>query len=336
MAIVKSIFSNFLAFLLAAIMTAIPYKGVELPIIKTLDDDCRLNVELISDVHITSNEFIRQGFLKSGLKNLNKSISKIDAVVVDGDITNYADEASLAKYFEITDNFSPVPVITVAGNHDAGHAGDRDVTNITREQALQNFINYRNKYMDRDDRVNYFSTEINGYKFIILGDEVIDGGHWDAISMTEEQLKFLDSELADGTRGGRPVFVFCHWPIANTNGENVVWPDSGISKEEYDLQSILERYRNVFYISGHMHSGIKATVIKDWFGLSNAEQINGVNYITLPTYGIVNMFGSPWPCGGSQLEVYKDEVVVRPRNFLTNKWYKNAEVHFALAPVEDD
>ena len=330
MAIVQSIFFNFLAFLLSIIVTAVPYAGFKAPVIKTLSDDCLLNVEMLSDTHLEEKELFRQGFLKLALKNFSRAKSPVDAVLVAGDITNYGDEPTLAKYFDIIEKYSPAPVITAAGNHDIGHVGDRDVTNITREEALANFIRYRNGNTGRNDTVNYYSTEINGFKFIILGDEVIDGGHWDDISMSPEQLQFLDRELADGTKDGKPVFVCSHWPIKGINGEQTIWAGSGVDPEDYDIQSILEKYKNVFYISGHMHAGIKAKAIEKWYGLSNAEQVNGVTYLNLPTFGIINMFGTPWSGTGAQLEVYENEVVFRPRNLLTNKWFVNAEYHFDI------
>lgn len=330
MAVVKSIFSNFLAFLLSFIVTAVPYAGIKAPVIKTLKEDCLLNMEMISDTHIEEKELFRQAFLRRGLKNISRAKSPVDVLVVDGDITNYADEPSLAKYYDIINEHSSVPVITVAGNHDIGHAGDRDKTTISREEAMENFIRYRNEYTGRNDKVNYYSTEVNGFKFIILGDEVIDGGHWDAISMTQEQLDFLDRELAAGTKSGKPVFVFSHWPMDGINGEDTIWDGSSIDLDEYDIKSILEKYNNVFYISGHMHAGIKAKAVEKMYGLTNAEQVNGVTYINLPTFGIINMFGTPWSGTGAQLEVYENEVVFRPRNFITNKWFVNAEYHFDL------
>lgn len=330
MAVVNAIFSNFLAFLMAFFMTTIPYKGIAMPVLDTEKNDCRLNIEMLSDTHLESNGAFRQFFLKQGLKNLEKSKAPIDAVVITGDLTNYADEPALKEYFELVTEYSPAPVISVGGNHDIGHAGDRDVTDITREQAMANLIAYRNQYMGRDDKVNYFSMEVNGYKFIVLGDEVIDGGHWDAISMSEEQLNFLDSELADGTKDGKPAFVCCHWPICNINGENTIWPESGIDQNEYNIQAIMEKYKNVYYISGHMHTGFKSEYIDDKYGLSNAEVVNGVTYLNLPTYGIINSFGLFWSGTGAQLEVYDDEVIFRPRNFITGNWYVNSEYHFNI------
>jgi len=85
----------------------------------------------------------------------------IDVMVVDGDITNYADEPSLAYYYELINEYSPVPVITVAGNHDIGHAGDRDVTDISREEAMANFIRYSNEYYGTDHEHNYYSRDVS-------------------------------------------------------------------------------------------------------------------------------------------------------------------------------
>ena len=106
MTVVNAIFSNFLAFLMAIFMTIVPYKGVEMPVINTAKNDCRLNVEMLSDTHIEQKEFIRQLFLNTGLRNISNAKCDVDAVVVAGDITNYADEASLAKYYEIIKRYS--------------------------------------------------------------------------------------------------------------------------------------------------------------------------------------------------------------------------------------
>lgn len=323
MSVVNAIFSNFCAFLMSIILTVIPYAGFELPIINTVNDDCRLNIELISDIHIEEKELGRQLLLKTALKNISNAKADVDAVVVSGDLTNYADEASLAKYYEIISKYSPVPVITAAGNHDIGHARDEKTSKITQLEAKANFIRYNNEYMNMQNTESYYSYEINGYKFIVLGDDCIDG-HWDAADISPEQIEFLDAELADGTKDGNPVFVVCHWPMDNINGQDTIWPDSGIDLEDNDIKSVMEKYNNVFYISGHMHAGIKSTAVDEKYGLSNVEQVNGVTYINLPTFGIINMFGDPISGTGMQLEVYDESVVIRPRNFITNKWYTNS------------
>ncbi len=322
MAVFTSIMNNFTTFIMAIILTVIPYAGFELPIIDNYEDDCQLTVEMVSDVHIEQNELFRQFFMISGLNNINNACADVDAVIVAGDITNYADEPSLAKYYDIIEKYSDVPVITAAGNHDIGHVGDRDVTDISREEAKANFIRYNNEYMGTDFDTTYFVTVINGYKFIVLGDDVINGGHWDAMDISAEQMAFLDRELASAN--GEPVFVVCHWPVDGKNGQEIIYPDGEIDLAVNDVKSVMEKYQNVFYISGHIHGGIKSTLAAEYCEMANVEQENGVTYVSLPTYGIVNSFGYPWSGTGIQMEVYEEKVVFRPRNFITNAWFTNS------------
>lgn len=222
MTVVNAIFSNFFAFLMCIIMTAFPYAGVELPVIDNTNADCRLNVQMISDTHIEKNEAFRQSFLRTGLRNISNTGCDVDALLIDCDITNYADEASLAKYFEIIEKYSFVPVISVAGNHDIGHAGDRNVTDISREEAKANFVRYRNENMGIESTESYYSCELNGYKFIVIGDDCVNGGHFDAMDISPEQMLFLDRELSEGTKNGNPVFVCCHWPVDEINGQATI------------------------------------------------------------------------------------------------------------------
>ena len=169
MSVAQSIFANLGAFLMAIIMTWIPYAGIELPIIDDKKEGSLLTAELISDTHIEMTEYLRPEFLKAGFRNMKYAKNDIDVMVVAGDLTNYADEPSLAYYYELIRK-SPVPVITAAGNHDIGHVGDRDVTNITREEALANVIRYANEYYGTNYEHNYYSRDVEGYKFIVLGD----------------------------------------------------------------------------------------------------------------------------------------------------------------------
>lgn len=329
MAVFQSIISNFGTFLMAIILTILPYEGLELPLIYNQEEGCLMTVELISDTHVEENELIRQLMLTSSLTNLRFAHNEVDGVVVAGDITNYADEPSLAKYYGLIEKYSPVPVITAAGNHDIGHVGDRDVTDITREEAKANFIRYNNEYMGTQNENTWYTAEINGYKFIVLGDDVIDGGHWDAMDISPKQMAFLDSELASAD--GEPVFVVCHWAVDGKNGQEIVYPDSGIELDRNDIKSVMEKYENVFYISGHIHGGIKSTLAADLAGFSNVEKENGVTYVSLPTFGIINSFGYPWAGTGMQMEVYESKVIFRPRNMVTNAWFTNAVYTINLA-----
>ena len=87
------------------------------------------------------------------------------------------------------------------------------------------------------------------------------------------------------------------------------------------VKATLQKYDNVFYISGHMHEGINGELTRRVLGFCCVETVDGVNCISLPTYLIVNRYGLPGNGLGFQMEVYSDRVVFRARNFITSKWY---------------
>ena len=323
MAHIRRILQHFGAFVMSVILTLLPSAGIVLPTIETKYDDCLLNVPMLSDTHIEYWEPFRQGFLRCGLRNLRASRSRIDAVLLDGDLTNYGDVQSMDSVYAICEKYRVADtMLLVNGNHDIGHVEDRDHNDV-RADLIARYNAFAGTQYDKI----YYSTVVNGYTFVVLCDK---GDRWDYCKISETQLAFLDAELARGTADGKPVFVCCHWPIEGTHSEDVVWPDSGLDLEGQDVQAVLEKYKNVFYISGHMHAGIKSRAVEERYGLSSAEQKNGVTYLNLPTYGLVNWFGYPWSGTGAHLEVYADKVLFRPRSFLTGHWFVNSEYTFEL------
>ena len=240
---VRNILIKVTALIMTVILTAIPYAGKESREISNKKEGCLLNVQLISDAHVEENDVLRSKFLVKALENIVAAQENvdIDLLLVGGDITNYADEPSLAKYYDIIKKYPSLSVITVAGNHDIGHVGDKGVTDITRKEALANFIRYSNDYYGKDFEHNYYSLDVNGYRFIVLGDEVIDGGHWDSVEFSDEQIDFLDKELADGTKEGRPVFVCCHWPVDGINGQAFIQDGEEFNLSSERIKTVMEK-----------------------------------------------------------------------------------------------
>lgn len=316
-----------LSFLMSIFITIIPYTGFSSPNFKAKNpDEIRLNAALVSDVHFEPSVPLRKAFLKTAIYNLKNGETKTDLMIAAGDITNYADYESLISYYETVADSANFPVITAAGNHDIGHAGDRDVVSYSREEAMEYFIYYHNLYTGDNIDKTYWSQTVKGYKFIVLGDEVINGGRWDAVTMSTEQIEWLDREL--DSANGQPVFVICHWPGDSTTGEDIIWDGSGVDFEANPIKDILESHKNVVFISGHMHGGIRATVIGSLFDMPMAEKVNGVIYLNLPTFGIINQYGIPWSGMGAMMEVYDSSLNFRPVNFLTGRWYSNSAYSF--------
>ena len=79
-------------------------------------------------------------------------------------------------------------------------------------------------------------------------------------------------------------------------------------------EAVLEKYKNVFYINGHLHDGVYENSLE----VLNEE--NGVYSINLPAYGRENDYGEFLQDGlGTYVEVYDDEVIFTARDFKAGK-----------------
>lgn len=307
-----------LSFLLALIMTLVPFVGRE----AKEPDEVLLNVSIISDTHLDARLPGGKLNLEFGLRDMNKFDN--DAIVHVGDITNYGDEASVKYFYDIMrDNCDAENWVVATGNHEIGHPEE-----FTNEEARQNFIKYHNEYTGQGIENAYYSVDVDGYTFIVLCDQSED--NWDSCDIYEDQIAFLDAELARGTAEGKPVFVVCHVPVEGANGQDIIYEDGGLDEYSDAVKNTMEKYKNVFFISGHVHTGINGYISKALFDISCVETENGVTYVNLPTYGIVNRYGIPWNGMGFQMEVYEDEVIFRARKFNTSRWYGFYEFNIDL------
>ena len=301
--------TQIISFLLSLIMTLTPFIGRE----AKNPDEALLNVSIISDTHLDARFPGGKLNLEFGLRDMNKFDN--DAVIVAGDLTNYGDEASVKYFYDIMKNTCDADNWIVAtGNHEIGHPEE-----FTNEEARQNFIKYHNEYTGQNIENAYYSIDVEGYTFIVLCDQSED--NWDSCDIYDDQIAFLDAELARGTAEGKPAFVVCHVPVEGANGQDIIYEDGGLDEYSDAVKTTMEKYENVFFISGHVHTGINGHISKELFDISCVESENGVTYVNLPTYGIVNRYGIPWNGMGFQMEVYEDEVIFRARKFNTSRWY---------------
>ena len=311
--------------IIAALMAALPVVSPLAPSgFKAKEEGILLNASIISDAHLDVAFSPLAWFMGIGLRDMARSQTPVDVVIVSGDLTNYGDEESIDQFFSTLDKNWDGDVVISMGNHDIGHVEDK-----THEEARQYFVDKFNAHTGLGIEKSYYSTLINGYKFIILTDESEDS--WDHPDLYEEQLNFLDSELAASANGEDPVFVICHWPLAGTHGEETVW-DDGDMDEPYSTQvrAILEKYENVFFISGHLHLGLNGNFTREEFGVSGIETQNGVHYINLPSYGLLSRYGTLLGGRGYQMEVYEDHVLFRARNYVTHNWFNLYESDIPL------
>ncbi len=307
---------------------AAPYSPVD-------KENCKMNFAVISDIHMT-DETARRDMLKLGLYDMENAKTALDALVLSGDMTDHARAREYAMLADAFSGFKPAKnIIMAAGNHDTWNDDIDDEHEFSESERL--FIEYNKKIADREIDKFYYSTIVNGYTFIVMGSE---DTHTDAY-ISDKQLKWLDKELEKATKDGLPVFVISHWPVNETHGLPLTWLDNPISGDKNDLEpddggfgeqsakveKILNKYKNVFLISGHLHNGIENSSV---YGYSSVQKVGSVNSVNLPSYMYLGMKGRVSNGLGFQFEVYEDEVVIRARSFTAGVWYSLYEYNIPI------
>lgn len=263
---------------------------------------------LIADPQISFYSPDRYSVFKAAMEDLHNTDCKIDALIGAGDIT---ENATVLDYKLITPEFSGIDTryILASGNH--------DIRVRFYKQSLSAFADLANT-LNGDEAMNsyHYSETVNGYKVIVLGS---DKTKLEQAYISPEQLSWLDSELA--AENGNPTFVICHQPLKDTHNEmnafgSITKAGGHVGEQSQDIQNVLAKYDNVFFISGHLHSG---------FGPDSYNEVDGIHCINIPSTAIVNKDGTYNNAGtGYIMEVYEDKVIFRARNFAEGVWVAEA------------
>ena len=133
---------------------------------------------------------------------------------------------------------------------------------------------------------------------------------------------------------GLPIFVLMHQPVNGTHGLPYNWEmhegdppeEGGIGPQSAQVEAILKKYDNVFYISGHIHAGYKngGKFGAQYASVETMRNDNGnpVTLINLPSYMYFDFIHGGHPANGCGwvIEAYDDEVLLRARNFASGTW----------------
>lgn len=276
----------------------------------TLEEDASLVFTVLADVHIEGNNEDRFKLFGEGLADIN-SAKRNDALVFLGDNTMNNQVVELSAFYGLVKEHITIGnILMITGNHDLCPS---DYNTGDYEDLRDRFFDYKNEYIKAqyDDSV-YYSYEINGYKFIVLGSES-DAGVQEDISDT--QLKWFESELKSAEESGKPIFVFNHYPLNHTWED--VWSEGHMGKDSEKLHEILKTCKNkIIYFSGHLHMGLYDNQVS----YINEENIT---YISVPSFGSDNDVGDAHIQDkgmGLYVEVYDNSIIIRIRNFAEHKW----------------
>ncbi len=275
------------------------------PIVFKDSENVKLSFATIADTHLIDNEIAEKN-LANVFEDIGNSKEKFDAFLMAGDIAEYGKKKEYNRFFGVTDKQDVIShVFLTMGNHDVRFTYGKNQKIIMDKVNEYLKINTKGK--------SFYSYDIKGYTFIVIGTEkrVLEKAH-----ITQEQMDFLDRELKRGTKDGKPVFVMCHQAFAETHGLPEVWKTGDMGEQSDLVRAVMEKYKNVIFINGHLHGGI----YEKTFEYLNKE--NNVCSLSVPGYRKENNFGIK-PCGmGYYAEVYDNKIVFVVRNFMKGEYIK--------------
>ena len=279
--------------------------GTPAEIEKTDPDNCLLSATVLSDLHMEGTNLQRHKRVGGVLRAAKYADN--DLLLLLGDNTMNGQIVETLFVYGLVDRFfNSNDVIVAPGNHDMD-TGEH--TNGTFEELQSRYIYMRNAFFgDKGDKV-YYSCEEKGYKFIVLGGEGRTDSDGKQI-ISDEQLTWLENELADAEKSGKPCFVLNHYLVYGRNGSRS-YAGFNVTDQNDRLSGV-----RTFYFCGHSHYGVSN---------DSVQTTNNVTYINLPSTGNPdNYYPANDDCGkdgiGMQMEVYEDSVVLRFRNYLTGEW----------------
>ena len=291
------------------------------------EDDVLMSAVLWGDTQIADYKPGRYFCLKNAVTDLANSESNIDALVIAGDI---AENGKNAEYKLVLD------CLALADNVD-NHiltVGNHDVRLRRYSKVVERFCEIglaANEKLDmaalsyKEGKLTY-SYEVNGYTFVVLG---TDKTKFEESYFTSECLEWLDAELEKATEDGKPVFVILHQPLKETHQVWQAWnsPDDKagtVGEQSDELLEIMNRYDNLFLITGHLHMGFS----HEW----SVHEIGNFWGINLPGIGPNNADGDYYNESGTGyiMEVREDSVTFRARDFNLGKYISDYDVKIDL------
>lgn len=287
-------------------------------LIKAKDEDnCKMTAVLWADMQISDYLLSRNEPMKAACRDIAAMDGTMDALVLAGDI---AENGKGSEYRVVLDNINMFKgkinnILPASGNH--------DIRLRVFSNAVKNFSEFSSSTNGnlKLDKL-YYSYEVNGYKFIVLGSTRTE---FEEAYINETELNWLDSELKDATADGLPAFVILHQPLKNTHNLPDAWGSpiktaGSVGAQSDDLKRIMSGYKNVFLITGHLHSG---------FASYTYEEIDGIHGVNLPSLTIAGD-GYAHTGTGLIMEVYEDTVLFRARDFSQGTYLPQFDMEYTI------
>lgn len=294
----------------AALSLANPLKPGDT--IKTPDVD--LAFAVLGDIHSNTDSF------QKAIKDLHKINPALNALVLNGDTVDQGiDEQYNAITRVLNKNISSLPktIIKNIGNHEFLNYNQGKVNSPA---DVETFIG-RYLAFAGENKV-YHDTWINGYHFISLGSE--DGNSETTNStrayISKDQLKWLKEKLADQYQKGKPIFMFLHQHLDNTNGW--IGVDPAAAKE---LKDIFSRYPEIVLFTSHTHRQLDQTSVKLNQPFTMVHT-GAIHYTFVPDPNNNGKTTREPLIQGLYVEVKGNKVVIKGRDIKEKSWIFTQEL----------
>ncbi len=324
-----NLFQEIASILLSIVMV---FGGVTTPatgdLLRNFSDDVNIDFVLTGDTQVCDYMPEREANLISFAEDMNNSDIELDAFLIVGDIAENGMQEEFDRVTSHISGFNAKNFIMCTGNH--------DIRLREYEQSKERFLNFMNALNSEENAKDnvYFKYMVDDYTFLVMGSEE---SRFEDAYISNAQLQWLNIELKEATKDGKPVFVICHYPLAEGHGLPDTWgsanSDAGDEtlpvyerKDDYDMTGcigdqtndvydILTKYENVFFVTGHLHTGFGK------FTYETISEENNVQGVNVPSVGINNKDGVyNNPGTGLFVEVTDSQVVFYARDFANGKF----------------
>lgn len=268
------------------------------------DPQARLTLIVWGDPQISRVSALRSARVLASCRDLSHMRTPADALIVAGDVAETGDEAEYRMFTQILCETCPDSFrhfLCVPGNHDVRMRPFRRQLDI-----FNRFVAGVPGGIPAGDRHYCHAVRMRGYTFLLMG---TDAATFEGAFISTRQLRWLDESLARAD--GEPVFVVNHQTLRHINGLPHTWLGKGpwrgsVGWQSEAIREVFERYRNVIYITGHLHYCTSEFTYEDHGAFKS---------LSVPTVGVINHGDFSVATQGYVLSVYDDHIRARARIF---------------------
>ncbi|MEU0659455.1 metallophosphoesterase family protein [Streptomyces lavendulocolor] len=280
--------------------------------------------------------------LTVALEDIATTAPHSSGLAVAGDITPRGYDFEYAAVARVLERGPrPREVAWAIGNHEfyvPKYADPRTLSLSTWPNGTTEDSLFRSFHRFAGRGTVYAETSFGGIPVLTIGTERYmhyhDSALWDKVWLSESQLRWLEERLRYWSRRRKPVMVISHHPLPDTvsGTRNKLYSHDYVQADV--LLGLLGRHRDVFFFSGHTHWNL---ALSDWCvrrvvpGTANLEGFPVINTGAVQTGFTDDGRGGETTVPGVfnqglQVEVHRERVVIRARDFAAGKWLKQVSI----------